>query len=159
MRGIAQTRARGPLVMIVVMGFLAISLLHLLLTIATSQAVYELSDLKREKRELDTTSQILAEEVASLSSQQNLLNTASKLGMVANSNPVFLRLDDQKVLGKPKPALGSSSQSRNLVANSSMIKEAPAKQKAAPASMEQPQPLSEVSEVSFVSAIPASPTR
>jgi Na+-transporting NADH:ubiquinone oxidoreductase subunit NqrC len=62
--------------MIVVMGFLAISLLHLLLTIMTSQSVYELSDLKREKRELDTTSQIIAEEVASLSSQQNLLNTA-----------------------------------------------------------------------------------
>jgi hypothetical protein len=145
--------------MIVVMGFLGISLLHLLLTIATSQAVYELSDLKREKRELDTTSQILAEEVASLSSQQNLLNTASKLGMVSNANPVFLRLDDQKVLGNPKPALGSSSQSRNLVANSSMIKEAPAKQKAAPASTEQPQPLSEEAEGTFVSAIPVSPTR
>jgi hypothetical protein len=159
MRGFAQTRARGPLVMIVVMGFLAISLLHLLLTIATSQSVYELSDLKREKRELDTTSQILAEEVASLSSQQNLLNTASKLGMVSNSNPVFLRLDDQKVLGKPKPALGSSSQSRNLVANSSMIKQAPAKQKAAPASTLQPEQLPEVAEVSTVSAIPASPTR
>jgi len=159
MRGFAQTRARGPLVMIVVMGFLAISLLHLLLTIATSQSVYELSDLKREKRELDTTSQILSEEVASLSSQQNLLNTASKLGMVSNSNPVFLRLDDQKVLGKPKPALGSSSQSRNLVANSSMIKQAPAKQKAAPASTLQPEQLPEVAEVSTVSAIPASPTR
>lgn len=159
MRGLAQTKARGPLVMIVVMGFLAISLLHLLLTIATSQSVYELSDLKREKRELDTTSQILSEEVASLASHQNLLNTASKLGMVSNSNPVFLRLDDQKVLGKPKPALGSSSQSRNLVANSSMINQAPEKQKAAPASTEQPQQLPQAAEVSSVSAIPVSPTR
>ena len=52
MRAFAQTKSRGPLVMIVVMGFLGISLLHLLLTIATSQAVYELSDLKREKRDL-----------------------------------------------------------------------------------------------------------
>jgi hypothetical protein len=101
----------------------------------------------------------VAEEVAALASQQNLLNTASKLGMVTNSNPVFLRLDDQKVLGKPKPALGSSSQSRNLVANSSMINQAPAKQKAAPASTETPKPLSEVPEESTVSAIPASPTR
>jgi Na+-transporting NADH:ubiquinone oxidoreductase subunit NqrC len=159
MKALAQTKARGPLVMILVMGFLAISLLHLLLTIATSQSVYELSDLKREKRELDTTSQILAEEVASLSSQQNLLNTASKLGMVTNSNPVFLRLDDQKILGTPKPALGSSSQSRNLVANSSMIKVAQAKQKAAPASTASPQPVPEVAEESTVSAIPASPTR
>lgn len=159
MKAFEGTRARGPLVMIVVMGFLAVSLLHLLLTIATSQSVYELSDLKREKQELDTTSQIISEEVASLSSQQNLLNTASKLGMVTNSNPVFLRLDDQKILGKPKPALGSSSQSRNLVANSSMIRQAPAKQKAAPASTVQPQQLSEVAEVPIVGAIPVSPTR
>ena len=99
MKTLNRTRARGPVVMIIVMGFLAISMLHLLLTIMTSQSVYELSDLKREKRELDTTSQIIAEEVASLSSQQNLLNTAAKLGMVANSNPVFLKLEDQSVLG------------------------------------------------------------
>jgi hypothetical protein len=156
MKALNRTRAQGPVVMIIVMGFLTISLLHLLLTIMTSQSVYELSDLKREKRELDTTSQIIAEEVASLSSQQNLLNTAAKLGMVANSNPVFLKLEDQSVLGKPKPALGTSSQSRNLVANSAMIDTKPAKQQAAPASQAQPQPLPQVARVS---AIPASPTR
>lgn len=156
MKVLNRTRAKGPVVMIIVMGFLATSLLHLLLTIMTSQSVYELSDLKREKRELDTTSQIIAEEVASLSSQQNLLNTAAKLGMVANSNPVFLKLEDQSVLGKPKPALGTSSQSRNLVANSAMIDTKPAKQQAAPASQAQPQPLPQVASVS---AIPASPTR
>lgn len=152
----AQSRARGPIVMIVVMGLLAISIMHLLLTIATSQSVYELSDLKREKAELDTTSQILAEQVASLSSQQNLLNTATKLGMVANANPVFLRLDDQKVLGKPRPALGSASQSRNLVANSAMIKTTPAKPQAALASSTEPKKLPETK---TVSAIPTSPTR
>ena len=156
MKALAQTRSRGPLVMIVVFGLLAISILHLLLTIMTSQSVYELSDLKQEKRELDTTSQILAEEVASLSSQQNLLNTAAKLGMVANSNPVFLKLEDQEVLGKPKPALGTSSQSRNLVANSAMIDVKPAKQKAAPASMSEPEALPVVAKLS---AIPVSPTR
>jgi hypothetical protein len=105
---------------------------------------------------LDTTSQIISEEVASLSSQQNLLNTAAKLGMVANSNPVFLKLDDQSVLGKPKPALGTASQSRNLVANSAMMDTKPAKQQAAPASQAQPQALPQVASVS---AIPASPTR
>lgn len=156
MKTLSRTRARGPIVMIIVMGFLSISLLHLLLTIMTSQSVYELSDLKREKRELDTTSQIIAEEVASLSSQQNLLNTAAKLGMVANSNPVFLKLEDQSVLGKPKPALGSASQSRNLVANSAMIDTKPAKAQTVPASQAQPQ---ELPKVASVSAIPASPTR
>lgn len=156
MKTLNRSRARGPLVMIIVLGFLAISILHLLLTIMTSQSVYELSDLKREKRELDTTSQIISQEVSSLSSQQNLLNTAAKLGMVANSNPVFLRLDDQSVLGKPKPALGSASQSRNLVANSAMIVTKPAKAPTVPASQSLPQQLPQLA---TVSAIPASPTR
>jgi Na+-transporting NADH:ubiquinone oxidoreductase subunit NqrC len=153
-----RTRSSGPIVMILVAGFLGISILHLLLTIATSQSVYELSDLKREKRELDTTSQILAEQVAALGSQQNLLNTAAKLGMVANSNPVFLRLDDQKVLGKPKPAPNASSQSRNLVANSAMIKPTRTKLKTVPASSVEPTKISNVV-LTPIGSIPASPTR
>jgi Na+-transporting NADH:ubiquinone oxidoreductase subunit NqrC len=141
--------------MIVVLGLLGVAILHLLLTIATSQSVYELSDLKKEKRDLDTTSQILAEEIASLASQQNLLTMATKLGMVSNSNPVFLRLTDQKVLGNPKPAIGLSSQSRNLVANSSMIQMKVTK-KAAPASLLEPRKFSEGPSNSL---IPLSPTR
>jgi Na+-transporting NADH:ubiquinone oxidoreductase subunit NqrC len=158
MKPLAQTRARGPMVMILVLGFLAIAILHLLLTIATSQSVYELADLKREKRELDTTSQILSEQVASLASQQNLLNAASKLGMVSNSNPVFLSLEDQTILGKPKPARGSSGQSRNLVANSSMINVVTTNKVVAPASTGEPQLIRE-SATGPVSVIPASPTR
>lgn len=152
-----QSRSSAPVVMILVGGLLGISLLHLLLTIMTSQSVYELSDLKSQKRELDTTSQILAEQVASLSSHQNLLTTATKLGMVANSNPVFLRLEDQKVLGKPRPALSSSSQSRNLVANSAMIKTETGKPEASVASVGEVEQLPETSPI--VSAIPLSPTR
>jgi hypothetical protein len=146
------------MVMILVVGFLAIAIFHLLLTIATSHSVYELADLKREKRALDTSSQILAEQVSSLASQQNLLNAASKLGMVSNSNPVFLRLEDQAILGKPRPARGWSVQSRNLVANSSMLNVAPAKKLVSPASTVQPQPIGG-SGTGSVSVIPASPTR
>ena len=74
MNSLRKSRVSAPVVMILVAGFVAVSILHLLLTILTSQSVYELSDLKREKRELDTTSQILSEEVSSLASNQNLLN-------------------------------------------------------------------------------------
>lgn len=123
MNSLRKSRLSAPVVMILVTGFVAVSILHLLLTILTSQSVYELADLKREKRELDTTSQILSEEVSSLASNQNLLNAASRLGMVPNSNPVFLRLTDQAVLGQPLPAPIASAQSTNLVANSAMIME------------------------------------
>jgi Na+-transporting NADH:ubiquinone oxidoreductase subunit NqrC len=145
--------------LILVLGFVGISLLHLLLTIATSQSVYELADLKREKRELDTTSQILAEQVLSLSSNQNLYTTASRLGMVVNTNPVFLRLNDQAILGQPRPAAGTSIQSTNLVANSVMIVESTQiNQETVPASSSEPTQIPSESQT-ISSIIPVSPTR
>jgi hypothetical protein len=94
-----------------------------LLHIATSSSVYELAHLQSEKRELTTTTQILGQQVDSLASQQNLANAAQKLGMISNANPVFLRLADQKVFGKPKAALMADGRvSRNLVPNSAMIR-------------------------------------
>ena len=159
MNSIRKSRLSAPVVMILVSGFVVVSLLHLLLTILTSQSVYELSDLKREKRELDTTSQILSEEVSSLASNQNLLNTASRLGMVANTNPVFLRLTDQAILGQPLPAPIASAQSTNLVANSAMIIESTQiNQMTVPASTTEPVAIPTESTVS-TSLIPASPTR
>jgi hypothetical protein len=146
-------------VLILVLGFVGISLLHLLLTIATSQSVYELADLKREKRELDATSQILAEQVLSLSSNQNLYTTASRLGMVVNTNPVFLRLNDQAILGQPRPAAGTSIQSTNLVANSVMIVESTQiNQETVPASSSEPTQIPSESQT-ISSVIPVSPTR
>jgi len=159
MNTLRRSRVSAPVVMILVAGFVAVAILHLLLTILTSQSVYELSDLKREKRELDTTSQILSEEVSSLASNQNLLNTASRLGMVPNNNPVFLRLTDQSVLGQPLPAPIASAQSTNLVANSAMIIESTQiSQLTAPASTTDPVAIP-VETVVSTSLIPASPTR
>jgi Na+-transporting NADH:ubiquinone oxidoreductase subunit NqrC len=159
MNSLRRSRISAPVVMILVTGLVAVSILHLLLTILTSQSVYELSDLKREKRELDTTSQILSEEVSSLASNQNLLNTASRLGMVANNNPVFLRLTDQAVLGQPLPAPIASTQSTNLVANSAMIIESTQiNQMSVPASTAEPEVIPMDPAVT-TSLIPASPTR
>lgn len=156
---IRRTRASSPVVVILVLGFVGISLLHLLLTIATSQSVYELADLKREKRALDTSSQILAEQVLSLSSNQNLYSTASRLGMVVNTNPVFLRLNDQVILGEPRPAAGTRIQSTNLVANSVMIVESTQlNQETVPASSSEPTQIPSESQNSS-SIIPVSPTR
>jgi hypothetical protein len=159
MNSLRKSRVSAPVVMILVTGFVAVSILHLLLTILTSQSVYELADLKREKRELETTSQILSEEVSSLASNQNLLNTASRLGMVANTNPVFLRLTDQAVLGQPLPAPIATAQSTNLVANSAMVIESTQiNQLTVPASASEPEVIP-MDPVVSTSLIPASPTR
>jgi hypothetical protein len=42
--------------------------------------------------------------------------------MIANANPVFLRIEDQKVFGKPKAALNSAGRvSRNTVASAALV--------------------------------------
>lgn len=115
------TRSSMAVVGTITLGALVIALLGLVMHMLTSSAVYELASIQKEKRELTTTAQILSEEVGSLSSQQNLANAAQKLGMIANANPVFLRIEDQKVFGKPKAALDTSGRvSRNLVPNAAL---------------------------------------
>ncbi|MFM5903734.1 MAG: hypothetical protein ACKOOD_01455 [Microbacteriaceae bacterium] len=113
-----RTRLMTPL--IVVLGLVAIQILQLIIGVFISSGAYDLAQLKAYKHELGTTSEILAAEVDSLSSQQNLANAAQGLGMVANTNPVFLNVEVQKVLGQPKAAYGgdSSKVARNLVPNS-----------------------------------------
>lgn len=117
----AANRTSAAVVAAVIVGSLAIALAGLVVHMFTSSAVYELAAIQKEKRELITTAQILSEEVDSLSSQQNLANAAQKLGMIANANPVFMRIEDQKILGKPTAALNLNDRvSRNLVANSAL---------------------------------------
>jgi len=108
----------------VIIGFVVIQLLKLVLDIALSQSAYELRNLKLEKIDLTTQSQIIGQQVDSLSSQQNLANSAQSLGMIANANPVFLRIADQKVFGKPKSALNTDGRvAKNNIASAALIQE------------------------------------
>lgn len=151
--------------LIVAFAFLAVQLFT---HIFQASAVYEKAELQRQIKELNTTASIIAEEVDSLSSQQNLSDAAQKLGMISNSNPVFLSVEQQKVYGKPKAALNDNSVriSRNLIANSALVsktqvsgsKSILAKTSPAKSNVNQAQPAT--SPVGFVEgAIPASPTR
>lgn len=105
----------------VIVGGLIIGALNLLLSIGVSQSVYQLASLKHEKALLSTQTQMLSQQVDSLSSQQNLANSAAALGMIANSNPVFLRIADARVFGKPTAALDTTGRvAKNNLANASM---------------------------------------
>jgi hypothetical protein len=116
-----STKVAVPL--IVVLGLVGIQLVQLLIGVFISQGAYELAQLKAYKHELGTTSEILKAEVDSLSSQQNLANAAQGLGMVANSNPVFLNVGDQQIIGKPTAAKANDTAkvARNLVPNSALV--------------------------------------
>lgn len=165
---LANSRAANPrtkIVSLLTLGALGIAIANLILHILTSTAVYELASLQQQARELNTTSQIIADEVDSLSSQQNLSNSAQKLGMIANANPVFLSIGQQKVYGKPTAALDTDGRvARNLIANSVMsatskgLTPAAVKVDAAPAANVATQKAPSAQVISNGGVIPASPT-
>lgn len=125
----AQRRARPRLVyaLIAATGILVIITGQLLLSVATSQATYEIDGLESEATALSRTWQSLTVELDSVASPQNLAAHAESLGMVRNTNPsVFLRLSDGAVLGHPAAATqaaGSVIGAGGLVPNSLLNKE------------------------------------
>ena len=123
LQAVSPSRSKGfRLGRIVLVSFGVTQIVQLFLGLTISQSAYDLKALKVEKLELTTQGQIVGQQVDSLSSQQNLANSASELGMIANANPVFLRIEDQKVFGKPKAALNSAGRvSRNNVASAALV--------------------------------------
>ena len=105
----AARRARPRVVYagVVVGGVGALMLSQLMLSIALSDGAYTIDALQTERREQARAIQQLSEDIGRLSSPQNLAVNAEALGMVQNSNPVWLRMSDGAVLGTPAPAEGS----------------------------------------------------
>lgn len=111
----------GP-ALIVVLGLAAISGVQILMGMLLAEDAYKLRSLGNEERSLTNEAQILAEEVASLGSPQNLADAAHSLGMVVNSAPVMLDISTDSVYGNPAPVALSDARvaSANLVPNSAM---------------------------------------
>ena len=103
---------------VIIFGVIGIVLNGLLLNVLIAQGAYEMANLKNRTQELTTTSQVIQQQVGSLASNQNLEQAAHDMGMVANSNPVFLDIQTQKIFGHPVRANYSNSLGNNLVANS-----------------------------------------
>ena len=116
-------KATKGAVAVIGVGFIIVTILGLVLNIMISQGVYQLSGIKSQMRDLTTNNQILDEQVRSLSSDQNLANAASQLGMVTNANPVYLRLADGKVIGRPEIATSNSGVriGKNVVPNAALV--------------------------------------
>jgi len=134
-----QANPRLAFVGLLTVGLLGIAILNLLLNLATSSGVYQLAGLKAQKARLELSSQIVKQQVDSLSSNQNLASAAQAMGMVANANPVFLNVTEKKVYGEPAAAtLGADSRvSGNLIANAQWTTKSHANQIRAALSAEQ----------------------
>lgn len=107
----------------IVLGLIAVGLLNLLVSTFCNTAIYTISSLKAQTKELATKTQILQQQVDSLRSPQNLANSAKSLGMVVNANSVFLKVSTGKVLGAaiPASATDSGAVTPNLIANAALI--------------------------------------
>lgn len=88
-------------------GLGALMLSQLLLSIALSDGAYTIDALQTERKEQARAVQQLTEDLGRLSSPQNLAANAEALGMVQNTNPVWLRMSDGAVIGTPAPATGA----------------------------------------------------
>jgi hypothetical protein len=113
-----QARPRIIYALSAVTAMAAIVVSQLLLSVGISQSAYEISTLQSRQVELGRTAESLSEDLVRASSPQSLAANAAALGMVSNSNPVYLRLSDGVVLGAPQQAKGTPAGGTTLVPNS-----------------------------------------
>lgn len=115
-----QRRARPKIAyaLIATAALFVLLLAQLAISIALSDGAYKISDLQAAKTELVRDQQKYGEQRDVLSSPQNLAANADELGMVRNSNPVYLDLTTGAVHGSPAPAAGADeATSGNLIPN------------------------------------------
>lgn len=92
---------RMPFVIFVV-SLLAAGLVGLLLLNTQLQSgTFDITRLSNQADQLRAQQEQLEKQVRTLESPQNLSDSALRMGMVPNPNPVFLRLSDGRVLGVP----------------------------------------------------------
>lgn len=95
--------------LVAVTGAILIGAAQMGLSILTTQTSYDIAALASEQRALGWEKQMLADEVAGLSSPQYLAANASALGMVVGQAPNYLRLSDHAIVGAGVGAAGASS--------------------------------------------------
>ncbi|MBC7596864.1 MAG: hypothetical protein H7288_23580 [Kineosporiaceae bacterium] len=103
---------RTPFV-VVVITVISLGLVGLIFmsTILQGQS-FEIARLDREANSLQTQQESLVHDLDQLKSPAGLASAAVGYGMVPNTNPVFLRLSDGKVIGKSSPALPDTNVKR-----------------------------------------------
>lgn len=113
----ARSKPRLAYAVIALGGVAVIIVAQLLLSIAVTQGAYEIDALQMQQTTLTRDEQKLSEDLDRVESPQFLATKAEGLGMVPNSNPVYLRLSDGAVLGQPTAAEGGAGASAPLVPN------------------------------------------
>lgn len=97
-----RARRRRPRIvyaLVAIAGVLAIGAAQMTLSILTTEDSFAMAKLTDQQRSLTLQKQVLYDDVAGLSSPQNLASKASALGMVVGEPPAYMRLSDGALLG------------------------------------------------------------
>jgi len=100
-------RARFTVALVLLLGAGLVGLL--LLNTAMQRRAFTLTSLDQQADALDVEAAALTMRTERLASTQRLAQQAAELGMVPNTNPVFLRLSDGQVVGDPVPASSAAA--------------------------------------------------
>lgn len=109
-------RPRAVYALVAVAVAVLIGVIQLGISIASTQASFEIHQLQQEQRSLGLRSQELSDGVVGLSSPQNLALTAAQKGMVVGASPSYLRLSDGAVIGTSSAPKSSSVDPRRMQA-------------------------------------------
>lgn len=104
--GIPQGRATSRTFFFVIIGMIVAGMMMLLyVNTLAAQASFQKHALQIQLGKMTAEEQTIASVVAAGESPGNLLITAQSMGMVPAQTPVFLRLSDREILGKPVVAV------------------------------------------------------
>jgi hypothetical protein len=95
--GRSKNRAKLRYPVVIMIGFGALMLVQLLLSVLSSQNAYSIANAESELRTVNRQIQSTTEDIQLLTSVQNLSAKAMELGMVSNPQNVFLRLSDSSL--------------------------------------------------------------
>ncbi|HSI26614.1 MAG TPA: hypothetical protein VK948_04330 [Aeromicrobium sp.] len=99
------SRARRTPFVVVLLSMIGAGLVGLIVLSTYMQAqAFQLEHLTEQARDLRTEQAALERDVSQLESPRNLGQRALMYGMVPSRTPVYLRLSDGKVIGRPEPA-------------------------------------------------------
>lgn len=114
LQALPKTRSRSSLPMIATISVVVVVVAQLLLGVALANGAYQVEALQTTKANAVREQTAATQDLVRVQSPQYLANNASALGMVANSNTVYLRLSDGAVLGAPSPATGRTLAGANV---------------------------------------------
>lgn len=114
LRALPQRSTRPTLPVIATVSVVVVVALQLLISVVLANGAYEVKALEQQQANDIRTQTAVTQDLVSVQSPQYIANNAGSLGMVANSNTVYLRLSDARVFGSPTPATGRTLAGANV---------------------------------------------